>query len=446
MEGVRKMKDFSLSSQTELSLPQLNDPRSVDPGMDTQQVESRQKSTGDGAGIRVQPAPVAKSSRLFFIDHLRTFLIILVIMHHLAITYGASGTWVYHDTTNALTVLLLTILVTTDQAFFMGLFFLISAYFTPGAYDRKGTGPFLRDRLLRLGIPLLIYDLLIQPFVIFIARGFPGSYGQFYTSYVLSLRGIGQGPVWFIELLLFFVVFYALWCWLSSRWSQAHPQMTTPTWSSNTARTHPYPTTGAMLLFIVGLALITFVVRIWFPMNWTFQPLNLMFAEFPQYISIFIVGLIAYRRGWFTKISDAVGKRWLWVAVIDLLLFVSLFVALAKVGGGTKHIGYFEGGLHWQALVFAFWEAIMCVALCTGLLVFFRKHVNRPGRVWNFLSANAYAVYIIHPPILVGVAYGLHMVALYPLLKYGLAVIIAVPCCFALGALVRMIPYAKRIL
>ena len=442
------MKDFSLSSQTELSIPQLNvaHPRSVDPGMDAQQVESTQKSPGDGTGARVLPAPPAKSSRLFFVDHLRAFLIIMVIMHHLAITYGASGTWVYHDTTNALTALLLTILTTTDQAFFMGLFFLISAYFTPGAYDRKGTGPFLRDRLLRLGIPLLIYDILINPFVVYIAAGFPGSYWHFYTGYVLSLRGIGQGPVWFIEALLFFVMFYALWRMCSTWWSHAHPRMTTPTWSSTSAYTHPYPTTGDMLLFIVGLALITFVVRIWFPMNWTFRPLNLMFAEFPQYISMFIAGLIAYRRGWFTRIPDAVGKRWLWVALIDLVLFMLLFVALAKVGGGTKHIDYFEGGLHWQALVFAFWEAILCVALCTGLLVFFRKHFNRLGRVWNFLSANAYAVYIVHPVILVGVAYSLHIVTLYPLLKYGLAVIIAVPCCFALAALVRMIPYAKRIL
>ena len=36
----------------------------------------------------------------------------------------------------------------------------------------------------------------------------------------------------------------------------------------------------------------SFVVRIWFPQNWWFQPLNLMFAFFPQNISMFIVGLI----------------------------------------------------------------------------------------------------------------------------------------------------------
>jgi glucans biosynthesis protein C len=441
------MKDFSLSSQAEQSMPHLIQfhPGIVKLGTDAQQVEATQQSPGAGAGARGKPAPpAAKSSRLFFIDYLRAFLIILVIMLHLAFTYGSSiNLWYYHDTTNALTAGLVTSLIGIGQAFCLGLFFLISAYFAPGAYDRKGAGPFLRDRLVRLGLPLLIYDSLINPFVVYIAAGFPGSYWQFYTHYLLSLRGIGQGPVWFIEALLFFAMFYILWRVCSTWWSHALPRMTTPTRSITSARRHPYPTTGAMLLYIVGLALITFVIRIWLPVGWWFQPLNLMFAEFPQYISMFILGLIAYRCGWLTRIPDAVGKRWFWVALIDLLFFVLIFV-LNGIWGGS--IDYFLGGLHWQALVYASWEAIMGVAMCTGLLVFFRKHLNRPGRVWNFLSANAYAAYIFHPVILVGLAYSLHTVALYPLLKFGIAVIIAVPLCFLASLVIRKIPFANRVL
>src|SRR5438876_1268113 len=441
------MKNFSLSSQAEQSMPHLIQFHCgiVNLGKDAQQVEATQQSLGAGAGARGKLAPpAAKSSRLFFIDYLRAFLIILVIMLHLAFTYGSSiNLWYYHDTTNALTAGLVTSLIGIGQAFCLGLFFLISAYFTPGAYDRKGAGRFLRDRLLRLGLPLLIYDSLINPFVVYIAAGFPGSYWKFFTSYLLSLRGIGQGPVWFIEALLFFVMFYALWRVCSTWWSHALPRRMTPTRSINSARRHPYPTTGAMLLYVVGLALITFVIRIWLPVGWWFQPLNLMFAEFPQYISMFILGLIAYRRGWLTRIPDAVGKRWFWVALIDLLVFVLLSV-LNGIWGGS--IDSFLGGLHWQALVYASWEAIMGVAMCTGLLVFFRRHLNRPGRVWNFLSANAYAAYIFHPVILVGLAYSLHTVALYPLLKFGIAVIIAVPLSFLISSVIRKIPFANRVL
>lgn len=441
------MKDSSLSSQAEQSMSHLIQlhPRIVNPGTDAQQVEAVQESLGAGAGARGKAALApAKSSRLFFLDYLRALLIILVITLHLAFTYGPLiNLWYYHDTTNALTAGLVTSLTGIGQAFCLGLFFLISAYFTPGACDRKGAGPFLRNRLVRLGLPLLIYDSLVNPFVLYIAAGFPGSYWQFYTGYLLSLRGIGQGPSWFIEALLFLAIFYALWGVCSTWLSHALPRMAAALWPINSARRHIYPTTGPMLLYIVGLALITFVIRIWLPVGWWFQPLNLMLAEFPQYISMFILGLMAYRRGWLTSIPDAVGKRWLWVALIGLLVFVSLS-ALSGIWGGS--IDYFLGGLHWQALVYASWEAIMCVAMCTGLLVFFRKHLNRPGRVWNFLSVNAYATYIFHPVIVVGLAYSLHTAALYPLLKLGIAVIIAVPLSFLVSSVIRKIPFANRVL
>ncbi len=39
----------------------------------------------------------------------------------------------------------------------MGCLFLISGYFTPGSYDRKGPKRFPKDRLLHLGIPLLVF-------------------------------------------------------------------------------------------------------------------------------------------------------------------------------------------------------------------------------------------------------------------------------------------------
>lgn len=435
------MKDFALSSQAEQSMPHQIQPypRSVNPDADAQQ------SPGAGAGARGKPAfAPAKSSRLFYIDYLRALLIILVIMLHLAFTYGPLiNLWYYHDATNALTAGLVTSLTGIGQAFCLGLFFLISAYFTPGAYDRMGVGPFLRGRLVRLGLPLLIYDSVINPFVLYIAAGFPGSYWQFYTDYLLSFRGIGQGPSWFIEALLFFAMFYALGRACSTWWSHALPRMAIPTRSIKSASRHPYPTPGAMLLYIAGLALLSFVIRIWLPVGWWFQPLNFMLAEFPQYISMFILGLIAYRRGWLAAIPDAVGKRWFRVALINLLVFVSLN-ALSGIWGGS--IDSFLGGLHWQALAYASWEAIMCVAMCTSLLVFFRKHWNRPRHMWNFLSANAYATYIFHPVIVVSLAYSLHTVALYPLLKLGIAISIAVPLSFLVSSMIRKLPFASRVL
>ncbi len=97
------------------------------------------------------------SQRTFFIDRLRVVLTALVIVHHTAITYGGAGGWFYREVTDAAlpSSRALTVLCAVNQAFFMGLFFLLAGYFTPSSLARKGTGPFLWDRLLRLGVPLL---------------------------------------------------------------------------------------------------------------------------------------------------------------------------------------------------------------------------------------------------------------------------------------------------
>src|SRR5215470_8733846 len=87
----------------------------------------------------VQAEAAPQGARLLFIDNLRILLICGVVVLHLAVTYGAVGSWYYQDPAkDTLTSALLTILTATGQACGMGLFFLITAYFTPGSYDRKG--------------------------------------------------------------------------------------------------------------------------------------------------------------------------------------------------------------------------------------------------------------------------------------------------------------------
>src|SRR5580704_10042042 len=79
---------------------------------------------------------VATRSRTTFIDNLRVALTVLVIFQHAGITYGAFGAWYYHELPEG-SSLGLSLFCVVNQAFFMGFFFLIAGYFTPGAFDRK---------------------------------------------------------------------------------------------------------------------------------------------------------------------------------------------------------------------------------------------------------------------------------------------------------------------
>ncbi|MCX6028958.1 MAG: acyltransferase family protein [Chloroflexi bacterium] len=377
-------------------------------------------------------APVRATSRLFFVDNIRVFLTILVIVHHLMVIYAGSGGWIYREgRQDDITSILGGWFCAVNQAYFMGLFLCISAYFVPGAYDRKGPGRFLVDRLIRLGIPLAVYGWVLRPLFIYLGMGVSRSLWGWYTGeYFRDYGIIGGGPLWFIEALLIFSLLYVLGRILM------RPRPALP------AREARFPGNAAVALFASLLGVATFLVRLVSPVNDTFAPLNFQFANFAQYIALFVMGLVAYRRNWLAALPDRAGKLWLGIAA----LLVMLYGPLALVGGATENVEPFLGGWHWQSLLFALWDAFLCVSACIGLIAFFRRLFNRQGSVARELSRSAYTAYLIHEPVITLLAVLAAGVMIYPLLKFALAAVIFVPLCFGLSSLIRRLPSADRVL
>ena len=162
--------------------------------------------------------------RLFFIDHLRAFLAILVVLHHISLVYGASLDGYYYveppfQSPNAFVWLL--IFALTNQGWFMGAFFLIAGYFTPGSFDRKGGGAFIKDKFVRLGIPLLVFYFVLSPISFMGYFLMPAELTGITTKLTWSVFWnaypdfIGLGPVWFLAMLLIFNLGYGLWSGLA---------------------------------------------------------------------------------------------------------------------------------------------------------------------------------------------------------------------------------------
>ncbi|KLU62359.1 glucans biosynthesis protein C [Peptococcaceae bacterium CEB3] len=105
--------------------------------------------------------------RLLYIDNLRLLMIAFVVMHHLAVTYSGVGSWYYHESSHLgkISELWFVFYLSFQQAYFMGLLFMIAGYFAAGSYDRKGFGRFVGGRFKRLVIPSLIYMAVITPFI-----------------------------------------------------------------------------------------------------------------------------------------------------------------------------------------------------------------------------------------------------------------------------------------
>jgi surface polysaccharide O-acyltransferase-like enzyme len=313
---------------------------------------------------------------------------------------------------------------------------MISGYFTPGSYDRKGPWPFLKDRLLRLGIPLLFYIVIIDPLIVYAVASSVGgireSFWEFLGQYFGNYSGLGTGPLWFIEALLIFTFFYVLWRLL------AKPSVTPR------QRDGKPPGNLAIAIFALLLGVVTFVVRIWLPVGWIFEPLFLSFPFFPQYIALFVVGIIAYRLNWFLGIPTATGKAWLGVAIICILVVLPiLFVLGGALEGDTDP---FLGGVHWQAFALSVWEQFVCMGMVIGLLVLFRERLNHQGKLAKDMAASAYTVFIIHAPVIVFLALALRGIDLHPLLKFVLVAPVALALCFVLAHYIRRIPLAREIL
>lgn len=200
-----------------------------------------------------------------------------------------------------------------------------------------------------------------------------------------------------------------------------------------------------MALLALSMGLATFTVRIWLPVGWFFTPLNLAIPSFVQYVSLFILGTVAYRRGWLSAVSEDAAKGKLWRYVVAILLVVAP-VVLAMGGGLEGNTTAFLGGVRWQAFFYALWEQFVCVGMIVSMLCWFRQRHDRQGRLAKGLSNSAYATYVFHAPVLVFVSIGLRDLSLPSMLKFGLVSLICIPACFLVGTLVGRVPWARTVL
>jgi fucose 4-O-acetylase-like acetyltransferase len=313
----------------------------------------------------------------------------------------------------------------------MGAFFLVSALFVPGSYDRKGARRFLGERLLRLGIPLLIWLLVLRPLVTVgeyiegreaaIQQGTELTYWQYY---VLSFS---PGPMWFVEVLLVFSALYVLWRRLTGQGRHAAGSAPAPGRA---------PGAVAIIGFTAGLALATYLWRVVVPMD--FQVFGMPTpAYLPQYAALFTVGLVASRRGWPAGLSRTAGRVGLATAAV-----AAVAIVLVLLSSGDAILGH--GTL--ASLVMASCEQALAVGLTLGLLVLFRERLDHQGRRGRFLSVHAYAVYLIHPLVLVALGYTLGGLQAPAVAKFALLTVLAVPLCWVVASLVRALPGARKVL
>jgi glucans biosynthesis protein C len=381
-------------------------------------------------------------SRLDFVDAVRILLIMLVIAHHSVepyvtahppeiplpdppYTHGGVFLWV-------------------NATFFMGLFFFLAGYFTPGALDRKGVGTFAGDRVLRLGVPLVLGTILIAPLAgwahIALDPSLPSV--SYWTYLTRDFFGIGPKPdywpqgvrwpafsfeyLWFIENLLVYSLIYAALRLIIPK-------------DEGTMFRDP-PSHAAIAAYAILLAAASFVVRIWYPQNhWIFLLgfIQMEPAHLPQYASLFAIGLFAGPRRWLETMPARRGLVWLAIGVVLAI------IAYVFVGSGMVTTGGAEGSRHWRVCTY---EAFLCAGFCVGLPVLCRELALGTGRLWRAMAPDVFAVYVFHFAVVLLLQWALIDAPMPKLVRLFATVIGAIIGSFALTHFVIMrLPFARRV-
>lgn len=361
------------------------------------------------------------------LDALKGGTTLLVVLHHTAITYGAAGGWYWRELAPdaSWSSKLLVFFCTVNQAWFMGLFFLLAGYFTPAALRAKGPGGFLRDRFVRLGLPLLVYGFVIGPATIALART---ARGEAFTDTLLRLWQQGRfeaGPLWFAWALLLFTLAAVAWFW--RRGARAGPP-------------RPWPPDTALLAAALATGAVAFALRLVWPVGISVSALQL--GYFAGYALLFAFGCAAAGPRWLHDLPPARVQRWrrtaLWA--LPVLPVLALLGARVPALGGPA-----EGGWNVLAAVYAFWEPLVAWGVIGVLLA--RAQRPRPRPPWRApLARRAFALYVIHPPVVVGVALAWRDVAAPALLKFAVTGVLACAVCFALAGVLLRLPGVRRVL
>lgn len=348
---------------------------------------------------------------MHWIDTVRVALTVLVVAHHCAVTYGNIPIWFFHEPPHDPSATVLDLFVVVNQSYFMGTFFLISGYFVPGTIDRKGPGAFARDRLLRLGVPLLAFTFLLRP-----VAGFWSWYSSEnrppYARHYLTT--IDPGPTWFLEVLLLFSLLYAGYRALRRR------QVAPPDTEGALGWVGACGTLGGLVLVMaVALALWRQIVP-----DGTFWPVvGLPTPAFlPQYALMFAAGVLAARQRWLERVPG-------WLAVPGGILSVFALVLLLPAATSSDLVmAGIAGGVA---------TAVTGVGLSLVVLMVCRRLAPGTGRIRQLLSANAFAVYVIHPVVLVAGALLLRGLDAPALATWAVLLLVSLPACWLLAALLR---------
>lgn len=399
--------------------------------------------------MTTEPAGAPRTGEHLATGNLRAFLTVMVLAHHAVLAYHPQAPappaslvteprwWQAFPIVDSQRWAGFGLLVGFNDVFFMALMFFLSGLFVWSSLLRKGSGGFLRDRALRLGVPFVMATAVLAPLAYYPAHlqaGGDPSFSAFWRQW-LALGNWPAGPAWFIWLLLAFGAVAAGLFRLMPRWGDVLGRLAAG------ARRRPAVFFG--LLVAVSAAAYLPLALAFNPFSWTaFGPFFFQTSRLLHYAVYFLAGIAvgAYglERGLLAP-DGALVRRWpLWLSVALPAFFLVVAIVIMAATSKTASQGLVVAG----GLAFV----LSCAASSFAFLALFGRFAGRSGRAFDSLRRNAYGMYLLHYAIVSWLQLWLLTAPLSGLAKGTVVFLGSVVLSWGATAALRRIPAVARVI
>jgi Acyltransferase family len=346
---------------------------------------------------------VVTPARITAFDRARTFITLLVVLHHSVVNYTYFGSgdkmrWLGFD-----------LVVLFNDSFFMACMFLISGLFVRDSLVRRGPANFVASRAWRLGVPYLLSIFVLMPiayYPTFLRYHLPGTTDFNFFHFWWHTLTIGpwpSGPAWFLWVLLAFNAIAAGVWFVVPRaiegWGRA----------IHALRYRPGVAFASFCLFSIAVYLplrLIFGDAAWLEPG--HFPLPIQTSRILLYLGYFFVGVgigaTDLRAGLFAENSEFASRWKIWLAFAAVFYGAILFFVYVH----HNWVADFNAPpLWWQAaygLAFALFSAAMAFAEPACFLRFAKS----PLRLLDAMRPSAYGIFLVHYIFIIWLQYAIY--------------------------------------
>jgi hypothetical protein len=384
------------------------------------------------ADLRAAPA---SASRNLALDRARTFLTLVVLVHHAVIPYTHFGhtdptSWIGFDA----------VVLATDS-FFMAMFFFLSGLFVWPSLRHKSPGSFVRDRLLRLGLPFAIAAITVIPVAYYAIelRHHPTTgFAEFWWKTV-TIGPWPSGPLWFVWVLLVFDL-------TASLLYRIAPNLPDPI---NRLSLRGFERPTEFFLFLVVLTAVAYVpARLYFGSNHWFEwgPFSVQASRVLLYAAYFFVGAGVGAASFDRGLLGADGQLaknpsgWAIATLVPYCALWGLIFIKREILGNPEHLPRWYDGIYGMLFV------VFSAAMMFLILALFLRFRRGGWSVLDPMQKDAYGIFLVHYAFALWIQYWLFDFDLPAIIKVLIGYAFMLTLSWALTAGLRRIPGATKVL